>query len=148
MVDHFCGEARNRGCDVLAGVVRFDLVAEAFPGAKRTVTRLKDGGFCGCNMFAFLTPQARRAADFWRSVEQERKKPLRIVKVMGWSAVLLYLLGQLSLDRALAKLSKRMKLKVGVVKLPFADAAVDVDKVEDWHLVESILADRHEKAPL
>jgi hypothetical protein len=123
------------------------LVAEAFPDTRRTVTKLKDDGYCGCNMFAFLTPQARLAADFWRKVEKERKKPLRIVKVMGWSAVLRYLLGQLTLDQALMKLSRRMNLQVGVVQMPFAEAAVDVDKVDDWLLVEAILAGRKQRAP-
>jgi GTP:adenosylcobinamide-phosphate guanylyltransferase len=148
MVDHFCAAARASNCDVVAGVARHDLVAKAFPGTRRTVTRLKDGGYCGCNMFAFLTPQARLAADFWRKVEKERKKPLRVIKVMGWSAVLRYLLGQLTLAQALAKLSQRMGMKVGVVQMPFAEAAVDVDKVDDWRLVESVLAEKHQKTPL
>ena len=148
MVDHFCAAARGSGCDVVAGVSRHDLVAKAFPGTRRTVTRLKDGGYCGCNLFAFLTPQARFAADFWRKVEKERKKPLRIVKVMGWLTVLRYLAGQLTLDQALAKLSQRMRMTVGVVQMPFAEAAVDVDKVDDWRLVESVLSGKNQKAPL
>ena len=146
MVDHFCTAARDSGCDVVAGAVRYDLIAEAFPDSLRTITKLKDGGFCGCNMFAFLTPQARLAANFWRKVESERKKPLRVVKVIGWSAVFRYLLGQLTLDYALAQLSKRMNLKAGVVEMPFAEAAVDVDKVDDWLLVKSILAKRNGEA--
>ena len=148
MVDHFCAEARNSGCDVVAGVARHELVAAAFPDTRRTVTRLKDGGYCGCNLFAFLTPQARYAADFWRKVEKERKKPLRIVKVMGPGAVLRYLFGRLTLEQALVRLSQRMKLQAGVVRMPFAEAAIDVDKVEDWLLVESILAKRKPGAPL
>ncbi len=147
MVDHFCSTARNSGCDVVVGVARHELVAEAFPETLRTVTKLKDGGFCGCNLFAFLTPQARYAADFWREVESERKKPLRVVKVMGWMAVLRYLFGQLTLDDAMARLSRRMNLKVGVVEMPFAEAAVDVDKVDDWLLVESVLAERNQGLP-
>ena len=147
MVDYFCAEARNSGCDVLAGLARYDLISAAFPDTLRTVTKLKDGGFCGCNLFAFLTPRARLAADFWRQVESERKKPLRVVKVLGWSAVLRYLVGQLTLKYALAQLSHRMNLKVGVVEMPFAEAAVDVDKVDDWLLVESILAKRNQGAP-
>jgi GTP:adenosylcobinamide-phosphate guanylyltransferase len=146
MVDHFCAEARNSDCDVLAGVASYDLISAAFPDTLRTVTKLKDGGFCGCNLFAFLTPQARLAADFWRQVESERKKPLRVVKVLGWSAVLRYLIGQLTLEYALGQLSRRMDLKVGVVKMPFAEAAVDVDKVDDWLLVESILAERNQRS--
>jgi hypothetical protein len=147
MVDHFCTTARSSGCDVLAGVARHELVAEAFPGTRRTVTRLKDGGYCGCNLFAFMTPQARTAADFWRRVETERKKPLRVVKVIGWIAVLRYLLGLLTLDQALSRLSLRMNLRAGAVQMPFAEAAVDVDKVDDWLLVESVLAKRQAEAP-
>jgi GTP:adenosylcobinamide-phosphate guanylyltransferase len=147
MIDHFCAAARNSSCDVVAGVARYDLIVKAFPDTLRTVTKLKDGGFCGCNMFAFLTPQARTAANFWRKVESERKKPLRVVKVIGWSAVFRYLCGQLTLDYALAQLSKRMNLKVGVIEMPFAEAAVDVDKVDDWYLVESILAKRTVEHP-
>jgi GTP:adenosylcobinamide-phosphate guanylyltransferase len=147
MVDHFCSEARASGCDVIAGVAEYELLAEAVPGTRRTVTQLADGGYCGCNLFAFLTPQSRRAADFWRKVEQERKNPLRIIKVMGWTAVISYLLGRLSLEQALGKLSQRMGLRVGVVRMPFAEAAIDVDKVEDLFLVESILTERQKRAP-
>lgn len=147
MVDHFCREARLSGCDVVAAVARHELVAEAFPGTRRTVTRLRDGGYCGCNLFAFLTPQSRRAAEFWRKVEQERKKPLRIIRIMGWLAVLRYLLGRLTLEQALAGLSRRMGLRAGVVRMPFAEVAVDVDKLEDMRLVESVLATREQGAP-
>jgi GTP:adenosylcobinamide-phosphate guanylyltransferase len=140
MLDHFCSKARESGCDVVAGVARHELVAEAFPGSKRTVTRLNDGGYCGCNLFAFMTPQGRMAADFWRKVEKERKKPLRVIKIIGWTTVLRYLMGRLSLGQALDRLSKKMQLRVGVVQMPFAEAAVDVDKIEDLVLVESILA--------
>jgi len=147
MVDYFCREARTSGCDVLAGVARYELIAEVVPGARRTVTKLKDGGYCGCNLFAFLTPESRKAADFWRKVEKERKKPLRIIKVMGWIAVLRYLLGQLTLEQALGGLSQRIGLRVGAVRMPFAEAAIDVDKVEDLLLVESMLAKRAKGAP-
>ena len=147
MIDHFCSEARASGCDVLAGVAEYEMIAEAVPGTRRTVTQLNDGGYCGCNLFAFMNPQSRKAADFWRKVEQERKKPLRIIKVMGWTAVISYLLGRLSLEQALDKLSQRMGLRVGVVRMPFAEAAIDVDKVEDLLLVESVLTERQKRAP-
>ena len=90
-----------------------------------------------------MTPQGRKAADFWRKVENERKKPLRVIKIIGWTTVLRYLLGRLSLEQALNQLSKKMHLKVGVVRMPFHEAAVDVDKVEDLVLVESILANKN-----
>jgi hypothetical protein len=102
------------------------------------VLRLSDGGFCGCNLFAFLTPRSRRVADAWRRVEQQRKNPLRVIGQLGWWSVLRYLLGRLSLDTALEQLSRRMQVRVRPVILPFPEAAIDVDSIADQRLVEAI----------
>jgi len=142
VVDFFCSEARLTGCDVVAGVASHARVAAAYPGTKRTVIKLKDGGYCGCNLFAFLSPRARIAADHWRRVEKQRKKTLRVISTLGPVAVLRYLTGQLTLAEGLHRISQRMKLRAGVVIMPFPKAAVDVDSVEDWRLAESIVAGR------
>jgi GTP:adenosylcobinamide-phosphate guanylyltransferase len=141
MVDHFCSHARRTSCDVVVGIARHDVVTKAYPQTRRTVTRLADGAYCGCNLFAFLTPRARTAADFWRQVETQRKNPLRVIRVLGWVAVSRYLMGRLSLAEALKRVSRRLGLTAGAVIMPFAEAAVDVDSVEDWKLVERIAAE-------
>ena len=66
IVDYFGQKARSSGCDVVVGLARHELVTEAYPGTQRTATHLQDGSYCGCNLFAFLTPGARRAAAVWR----------------------------------------------------------------------------------
>lgn len=142
MADHFCRQARQTGHDVVAAVARREVVSATYPGTRRTVTRLRDGGFCGCNLFAFQSPRARVAADFWRRVEQRRKTPVLLVRAVGWGAVVRYLLGRLTLDQALGRLSRRTGIGFGVVEMPFPEAAVDVDSVEDLRLVESIVAGR------
>ena len=144
IVDYFCESARTSGCDVVVGLARHERVTEAYPQTKRTATRLQDGSYCGCNLFAFLTPRARRAAEFWRQVETQRKKPLRVIRVIGVIAVLRYLLGRLSLAEALDRMSQRLGFRAGAVILPFAEAAIDVDSTEDWRLVDEILAKRQE----
>lgn len=40
--------------DATVGVVKHADVDVAFPGTRRTVIRLRDGGICGCNLYAFL----------------------------------------------------------------------------------------------
>ena len=142
IVDFFAAEALASDCDVVAGVALHGMVKEAFPQTRRTATRLRDGNYCGCNLFAFLTPRARWAADFWRRVEAQRKKPLRVIRVLGWITVLRYLMGMLSLDEALDRMSSRLGFKAGAVVLPFPEAAVDVDSVSDWKLVEEIVSDK------
>ena len=56
--------------------------------------------------------------------------------------VLRYRLGMLSLEEALAKLSKRLGLRVRAVILPYANAAIDVDSIADLELVNGFLDDR------
>jgi GTP:adenosylcobinamide-phosphate guanylyltransferase len=145
MIDYFCTEAAATGCDVVAGLARADLVAAAFPRSRRTVTRLRDGAYCGCNLFALLTPRARQAAAFWRGLEEQRKHPLKIVRALGFGAVVRYLLGRLTLDEGLARLSALMGARAGMVWMPHAEAAVDVDSVEDWRLAEKCLASRQSR---
>lgn len=140
LVDYFCQAARATDADVVVGLARAEQVLAAFPGTRRTVLRLKGGGYCGCNLFAFLTPAGRNAVRYWRRVEQERKRPLRLVAgALGWSAILGYALGRLTLDAALGRVSRRLGLRAAKVILPFPEAAVDVDSVEDLQLVRAIV---------
>lgn len=136
IVDHFCREAAASGCDVVVGLAPYEMVRAAYPDLKKTVLQFRDGGYCGCNLFAFLTEDGRRLADFWRRVEQDRKKPLVVIRLLGFWALLRYRMGRLTLQSALARLSRRTGLRIGVVILPYAHAAVDVDSVADYALVE------------
>ncbi|MGX0904284.1 molybdopterin-guanine dinucleotide biosynthesis protein A [Roseovarius sp. MBR-79] len=136
IVDHFCRDAARSGCDVVVGLAPYDLVRGAYPDLKKTVLRFADGQYCGCNLFAFLTADGRRMADFWRRIERERKKPLVVIRMLGVLAVLRYRMGWLTLDRALALLSRKAGLRIGVVVLPYAHASVDVDSVDDYVVLQ------------
>ena len=138
VVRDFCRRARSSGCDAVAGVARRETVLAAFPGTRRTAYRFRDGSYCSCNLFALLTPASRRVPQFWRRVEAERKHPLRVILILGWTTVLRYLLGRLTLDDALGRLSARLGCTAGAVVLPYAEAAVDVDTVADWQDAERI----------
>jgi len=140
VVDYFCSEARKTGCDIVAGLAMHETVVAAYPDARRTATKLQDGNYCSCNLFAFLTPGGREVADFWRRIEKQRKKPLRVISVLGWIAVLRYLLGRLSLAEAQQRISRRLGLRAGAVILPYPEAAVDVDTVGDWKFVQTLIA--------
>jgi CTP:molybdopterin cytidylyltransferase MocA len=139
IVDAFARQSLVDDVDVTVGLAPHALVTEAYPGIRKTVLRFSDGDFCGCNLFAFLTPEGRRAASFWRRIEQQRKKPLVVIGLLGWSAVIRYRLGLLSLEEALAKLGKRLGLRIRAVVLPYANAAIDVDSIADLMLVKGSL---------
>jgi len=137
IVDEFCNRSTELDKDIVIGLAPYSLVHEAFPQMRKTVLRFKGGGLCGCNLFAFLTAEGREAANFWRRTESERKKPLRVVHSLGWLNLAKYFLGRLALEDALGVLSRQLGLRVGAIVLPFADAAVDVDSVSDFQIVQS-----------
>jgi len=140
IIDYFCNGARRAKCDVVVGLASYEDVISAFPETRRTAIKFTDGSYCGCNLFGFLNPQAYRAAQFWRQIEEKRKSPLKMIRMLGWWAVLRYFSGKMSLNEALGHLSKRMGLQAGAVMLPFPEAAVDVDTVNDLKLVQSLVA--------
>ena len=143
IVDYFLDRSRLNGCDVSVAVTSLETVTTMFPGHRRTAIKLKGGPYCGSNMFAFMTPESEKLATFWRSVEEQRKSPTKVIaSALGLAATLKYLMGTLSLEQALQHISSMVGLKIGAVLMPFAEAAVDVDSVSDHALVERFLSKR------
>jgi hypothetical protein len=140
IVRHFLDQASALGGDVAVGLAPHELVQRTYPRTRRTVLKFSDGRYCGCNLFAFLSPRGRRMAHLWQQVEQDRKKPIRVIGLVGWSAMALYALRLLSLAGAVRRISRQADVIAGVVTLPFAEAAIDVDTVADLDLVRAIVA--------
>jgi CTP:molybdopterin cytidylyltransferase MocA len=140
IIDAFGRQSLADDVDITVGLAPYGIITDAYPGIKKTVLRFSDGEFCGCNLFAFLTPEGRRAASFWRKIEQQRKKPLVVIGLLGWWTVLRYRLGMLPLEEALAKLGKRLGLRIRAVILPYPNAAIDVDSIADLKLVNGYFA--------
>ena len=138
IVNDFVSRSLETGADVGVGLTDYASIRARYPAAKKTVTRFRDGGYCGCNLFTFMTPASHRVAQAWRRVEQQRKNPLRIISQLGWWSVLRYLLGWMTLNQALGKLSQRLNVNIAPVHLPYPEAAIDVDSIADQELVEGI----------
>jgi CTP:molybdopterin cytidylyltransferase MocA len=139
LVDTFCEAAGRQEADVVIGLATLDTVRAGFPGTRRTALRFRDGRYCGCNLFAFLTPAGRQAIGFWQRLETQRKRPWRMAWTLGPVALLLHGLRLWTLEQALAHLSRRCGARVTAVLLDEPRAAVDVDTPADLRLVESVL---------
>jgi len=142
MVRHFLDQARAGGFDVAVALAPHELVQQAYPRTRRTVLKFSDGHYCGCNMFAFLSPRGRGMVPLWKKVEDQRKRPVRVIGLVGWVAMLLYALGILSLAGAMRRISRQTGLAAGAVIMPFAEAAIDVDSAADLDLARDIAAQK------
>lgn len=142
LIEHFCRASLERQADVLAGVTGSRVLLASYPQSRRTWLRFRDERYSGANLFCLRTPRAELAVCFWRRVEQERKRPWRMAKSFGIGTLLAYLSGRLTLDQAMGRISAVIGCECRAIALPFAEAAIDVDKPADLVLVEEILAAR------
>src|SRR3546814_2500880 len=95
------------GRDVCVALARREQVLTAVPDTQRTWLRFADGHFSGCNMFYLATPAAAGVVQFWRSLEADRKHPLKMLRKIGPGSALCYLFGRLSLRNAVKHIGKR-----------------------------------------
>lgn len=139
-VDYFLDNAERSGMDFLMGVNNYADVIAKYPESKRTVLKFKDISFCFCNMFGVMNEKGRSLVGMWKQVENLRKKPLKIATMlMPITGLILFALGLLSSERGIKMMSKKLHTNIGFMRLPFPEACIDVDKVEDLILVKKIL---------
>jgi GTP:adenosylcobinamide-phosphate guanylyltransferase len=139
-VDAFLAAAAATGADLAVGVVERGAFREHSQSAARTWVRLRGGAYTGANLFAFQTPRAARAAEFFARAERHRKRPWRMLAALGPGLGLGYLAGTLDLDAVFAHVSRRVDATLRPVCIDDPRAAIDIDKPADLALAEEILA--------
>lgn len=143
IIDAFLNETVASEADLTVALARREDVEARYPGVSRTYLHFGDGAYSSCNLFCLKTPKAAEVVRFWQSAERDRKRPWRIAWRFGLLPALRILVGRPGVDQVFAILSERLGVKIRPVLLPFADAAVDVDTVNDLALVERVLAERN-----
>ena len=134
--------AGSHGADVSVALVERAVVESVHPDTKRTWLKFSDGQYSGANLFALLSPASRAAMRFWARTEQDRKKALKMLLFFGPMIFLRAFTRTISIDSAAVKAGRDLGVSIRAVRLPFAEAAIDVDKPSDLELAERILADR------
>jgi len=142
MVDHFCKQVMSEDNDAAVAMTPADVILKAYPDGKRAFHDLRDGGWSSCNLYAVLNSKAIKAAQAFETGGQFGKKPERILKAFGFRFLIKYKFMLATLDGLAEHLSKRWNIKLAPVKMPFADAPIDVDNVNDFHRTEKILRAR------
>ena len=135
-------QALDPKTDLVVAMAVWSQVMAAYPGNRRTRYRFSDQSVCGGNLFAFRVPGFLRVLERWHQVEQERKKPWRMLSILGIRSLMRYLTGRLSSDDAFQHLSDIVGARVRPKIIDDPAIAVDVDGLDDWALAESIVAKR------
>ncbi|MCS5618365.1 MAG: nucleotidyltransferase family protein [Myxococcota bacterium] len=137
---HDAAQAGN--ADVTLALVSETIIAKRFPDVARTYLPFRGERYSGANLFGFMNPDARKVAIFWRTAEEHRKQPWRMVSKFGFLSLVLFILRRLDLASAFERVSMAVGARVVAIEMPVAEAAVDVDKVSDWMLVNRVFDER------
>jgi CTP:molybdopterin cytidylyltransferase MocA len=132
----------SAGTDVAVGMVERATILAAYPDNKRTWIKLRGGAWSGANLFVLSSQAARKALTLWVSAEKDRKQLFKLFWHFGPVIALRAITRTISLEEGIAALGRRLGLSARAVPLPFAEAAIDVDKLSDHEQVEKILATR------
>jgi CTP:molybdopterin cytidylyltransferase MocA len=138
-LDAFCERATALNADATFGLVPVGLVQAAFPGIPRTTFRFRDGRFCGCNLYALLSRAGYEALTVWTRVEAERKRPWRIIRILGYGTLMRFLLGRLALADLTGLVFARTGLRTCPVFLTDPAAGFDIDTAEQHAAAEAFL---------
>jgi GTP:adenosylcobinamide-phosphate guanylyltransferase len=130
------------GSDLAAGLVAQEVFQPAYPDNRRTWLKFRGGAYSGANLFWIGSRAALPLIDRWAAVEQQRKRGRALVGAFGPTLLAGVALRILTLDGALARLGRRYGVNLRAVRLPQAEACIDVDKPADLVLAEQILAKR------
>lgn len=128
-----------REVDIYYSVVEREVMEKRYPGSHRTYLNVKDAQVCGGDLNCFSKRAALDPDAIWKDLISLRKSPLKQAALIGLDTLFLMLLRQLTLDQAVKKVCKRLGISGRVVRVPFAEIGMDVDKPFQFEMVQADL---------
>lgn len=144
MIRQFLRDAAS--ADLAVGLVERWRVAAAGHSTQRTWLNFRGGAWSGANLFLLRGPRVLPLLEFWRALEQDRKKGMKLVGAFGPLALMGAALRLITIQQFADRIAKRFGLTGKVVEMEAAEACIDADKPSDLPVIEAILAARQAEA--
>ena len=138
-IDDFIERAREVDGDIGYGCLEKRVHLAAFPQVPHTWARLREGTYCGGGFIAIkprVLPQLER---FIERLGSARKNPLQLASIFGWDVLLRFAFGRLSIHSAERRASEILGASARAIVSPYAETAVNVDRISDVALAERLL---------
>lgn len=135
MVEWLIGEVEKDPSDIHYGVVKKEVMEKRYPDSRRTWSVLKDMEICGADISVAHYTMATEHLDTWEELIGNRKSPFRQAAIIGFMTLILFLIKKLTLEDAVKRVSKSLKIKGKAVIWPWAEAGMDIDKPHQLELL-------------
>ncbi len=127
--------------DLEYSVIKKETMDARFPAASRSYVRLQDVEVCGGDMNV-IHVRLIEDTSFWEKMVAARKNAFRQAALLGFDLLFLMLIRRITIDGAVKRVSNRLGLKGRAIISPYAEIAMDVDKLHQLELVISDLSHR------
>lgn len=141
-VDWFVQRCESLSGDVFYSLVEQSVMESQFPGAGRSYIPLKEGKFCGGDIFFVRASVAHNSETLVRELLARRKSGFQQIRLAGFKIVLKFIFHQLSIQDLEKVGSRLLQCEGRGVPSPYADLAMDVDKLHQLTLAQKYLAER------
>lgn len=141
-VNHFLQQCSRIKADLYYPIVTEEVNEKAYPGVKRTYVRFREGTFTGGNLFLVNPSIVPGCVALAERIIDNRKNPLKLCHMLGWSFVVKFVLGMLDLQQVEQRVSELLGIQGAVIESPYAELGIDVDKPSDYELVQNTFAVR------
>jgi hypothetical protein len=139
-VDWVVETAMQTDDDIYYNVIPRQVMEARFPGSRRSYTRLKDAEVCGGDMNMVRCSVATGEAMIWDELIATRKNVLKQAALIGFDTLFLLLIRAISVEQAVQKVSRRLKIKGRAIVCPYAEVGMDVDKPNQLELLRADLS--------
>ncbi len=138
-VDDFVNRVRALDADLVYGCVGKQTHLLRFPEVPHTWARMRDGTYCGGGIIA-IKPRAWPLLErFIERLGAARKYPFRLASLFGMDVLLRFAFGRLTISEAERRATKILGAPVRALVSPYAETAVNVDRVTDVALAERLV---------
>lgn len=138
-LEDFLKRCETSDDDFYYPVTRKEINEKKFPGVKRTYVRLQEGTVTGGNLFLIRSAVIEKSLEMGLKLVERRKNPLAMARLFGFSLVLKYISGRLSIAMVEKRFYKILGIKGKGIISPYAEIGVDVDKPSDLELAQDKL---------
>lgn len=127
-VEEFLAACSKEAADFYYPIVPQSVLEDRYPGARKTFIRVVDGSFTGGSLFLFSPRVVDKVRDFAEKVLRARKKPWLMAQLFGWSTVMKFSSGRLSIKELEARAREITGLDARAMIIRRPELALDADE--------------------
>lgn len=137
MVDQLVELCQPLDADYYYTYATSEVMETRFPGSKRTYVKLKGNEISGGDLGLLRASTIDTNQELFEALANARKHAWKIAKVVGFKMLVKYLFRRLGLAELKVEAERILGGPVRIVAVPFAELAMDADKVEQVDMLRA-----------